>query len=271
MARITVAEARKICTPAELGLLLACRPKQLERLSQEQLKTNVDSARRLRDKWRDLATEQRRQTQRKQQARVTEANARSREKAALFAHALAKFDAQLKKVAADGGPGKSAPVVKKTVKSQRTTAHREERAAVRDSLKAARREINAASADAKPPAKKKTAKKAVKKAAKKPPVAAAAKSALKKAPAKKASSPKKAAPVKKKGVKKAAPAATKPAKKAAKAPQKAGLVAADPRQQRSAGAAAKKSRLKAGGLLARIRGHVSARGRRAQGKRDARD
>ena len=76
MARITVAEARKICTQAELSLLLACRPKAIEKLAADELKTAVASARRLRDKWRDVATEQRRETQRQQKSRVTDDNAR---------------------------------------------------------------------------------------------------------------------------------------------------------------------------------------------------
>jgi hypothetical protein len=85
---------------------------------------------------------------------------------------------------------------------------------------------------------------------------------------------KKAAPAKKKAVKKvvaAKPVVKKTAKKkVAKAPKKAGLVSKDAGQQLAATTAAKKSRIKASGLLARVRGHVVARGRRAQGKRDSR-
>lgn len=258
---MTVAEARKICTPAEMNLLLACRPKSLEKLSADELKDNVVSARRLRDKWRDVATDQRRDTQRRQQARVTDDNARSREKSALFAHALSKFEDQLKNVQSSDGAAilsKTAPE-KKPKKAERAQTHREVRSIARGRVKAARSEFDTAG--------KRTSGAAKKKVAKKP---AAKKKATVTKPAKKNA----AAPAKKKVAKKAAAVKTtitKPAKKkATKAPRKAGLVTADPGQQLSAKTAAKKSRIKASGLLARVRGHVAASGRRAQGKRDSR-
>jgi hypothetical protein len=266
MARITVAEARKICTSAELSLLLACRPKAIEKLAADELKTAVASARRLRDKWRDVATEQRRATQRQQKSRVTEDNARSAEKAAIFAHALTKFEAQLKKVESTDGAAKVATRTgeKKPTKAQRGQAHREVRAITRDYLKAAKRQINAASGAAKGAPKKKVAKKQA--------AAASAGTAAPKKVAKKAAV-KKAAPAKKKVAKKVAavkPAVKKTAKKVAKAPKKVGVVSKDAGKQLAATTAAKKSRIKASGLLARVRGHVVARGRRAQGKRDSR-
>lgn len=226
MARMTVAEARKICTPAEMGLLLACRPKALEMLSADELKNNVVSARRLRDKWRHLATEQRRQTQRLQQARVTDDNARSREKSALFAHALSKFEDQLKNVdSSDGAVKISRPArEKKPKKAERAQTHREVRSISRGPLKVARSEVNAAGTGTSGRAKKKVVKKQA---------AVATAATLKPAVKKKSAAVKKAAA---------------PAKKKV----------------------AKKSRIKASGLLARVRGHVVASGRRAQGKRDSR-
>jgi DNA polymerase III gamma/tau subunit len=261
MARITIAEARKICTQAELGLLMACRPKAIEKLTADELKAAVMSARRLRDKWRDVATEQRRTTQRQQKGRVTNDNARSAEKAAIFAHAVKKFEGQLKAVEAGGGPTKSAkrPSKEKPTKAERGQSHREVRSITREHLKAAKQEMNVAAGTAKAAPKKKVAKK------KATSTAAAA--------PKKDATKKKSAPAKKKAVKKVAakPAAKKTAKKkVAKAPKKAGQVSKDAGKQLTATTAAKKSRIKASGLLARVRGHVVARGRRAQGKRDAR-
>ena len=267
MARITVAEARKICTQAELSLLMACRPKAIEKLASDELKAAVVSARRLRDKWRDVATEQRRETQRQQKSRVTDDNARSGEKAAIFAHALTKFETQLKKVESTDGAVKVATRAgeKKPTKAQRGQTHREVRAITRDYLKAAKRQINAASGTAKGAPKKKVAKKQA--------AAASAGTAAPKKVAKKAAV-KKAAPAKKKVAKKVAavkPAVKKTAKKkVAKAPKKVGAVSKDAGKQLAATTAAKKSRIKASGLLARVRGHVVARGRRAQGKRDSR-
>ena len=90
---------------AELGVVMGSRPDAIETLSADQLKKNVASARRLRDKWRDLATEQRRETQQAQKSRVTDKNARSGEKAALFAHVLKRYEDQLKRVEASGATG----------------------------------------------------------------------------------------------------------------------------------------------------------------------
>ena len=266
MARITVAEARKICTQAELSLLMACRPKAIEKLAADELKAAVVSARRLRDKWRDVATEQRRATQRQQKSRVTDDNARSGEKAAIFAHALAKFEAQLKKVESTDGAANVAkrPSDKKPTKAARGQTHREVRAITRDYLKTAKRQINAASGAAKGAPKKKVAKK---QAAVASSPAAAPKKVAKKAVVKKAAPAKKTA----KKVVAAKPVVKKTAKKkVAKAPKKAGLVSKDAGKQLAATTAAKKSRIKASGLLARVRGHVAASGRRAQGKRDSR-
>ena len=78
MGRLTVADAKRMCTKAELGVVMGSRPDAIEKLSADQLKKNVASARRLRDKWRDLATEQRRETQQAQKARVRSGIVRKR-------------------------------------------------------------------------------------------------------------------------------------------------------------------------------------------------
>ena len=153
MGRLTVADAKRMCTKAELGVVMGSRPDAIEKLSADQLKKNVASARRLRDKWRDLATEQRRETQQAQKARVTDKNARSDEKAALFAHVVKRYEDQLKKAEAAGG-GLTLP--KPAKKKVRVAGHRIKRAVVRDELKDVRRELNAAS---KAKVKKKAAKK----------------------------------------------------------------------------------------------------------------
>jgi hypothetical protein len=253
MGRLTVADAKKMCTKAELGVVMGSRPDAIEKLSAAQLKKNVASARRLRDKWRDLATEQRRETQQTQNSRVTDKNARSGEKAALFGHVLQRYEEQLKKAEAAGGAGdKTLP--KSPQKKVRAAGHRLKRAVVRDELKDVRRELNAASTakTKKKAAKKKAAKKKV---VKKKPAAAPKKAVKKKV-------------VKKKAVKKAAKKAAK--KKPAFGVGSLGLVAAEPARQLSAQTAAKKSRLKVSGKISRVQGHVQARGGRKQAKRDSR-
>lgn len=245
MGRLTVADAKRMCTKAELGVVMGSRPDAIEKLSADQLKKNVASARRLRDKWRDLSTEQRRDTQQAQKSRVTDKNARSDEKAALFAHVLKRYEEQLTKAQAGGATGgKSLP--KPPKKKVRAAGHRLKRAVVRDELKDVRSELNAAS-------KKKVKKKA---AAAPAAVAPKKKVAKKKVVAKKA--------VKKKVAKKAAK------KKPAFGVGSLGLVAKEPARQLSAQTAAKKSRLKASGKTSRVQAHVQARGGRKQAKRDSR-
>jgi hypothetical protein len=246
MGRLTVADAKRMCTKAELGVVMGSRPDAIEQLSADQLKKNVASARRLRDKWRDLATEQRRETQQAQNARVTDKNARSGEKAALFAHVLKRYEDQLKQVEAAGATG-GTTLAKPPKKKVRAAGHRIKRAVVRDELKEVRSELNAAS----------NAKVKKKKAAKKKPAVPAA-----------------AAP-KKKAAKKKVVAKKKVAKKAAKKKPafgvgSLGLVASEPARQLSAETAAKKARLKASGKISRVQGHVQARGGRKQAKRDSR-
>lgn len=250
MGRMTVADAKRMCTKSELGVVMGSRPEAIEKLSADQLKKNVASARRLRDKWRDLVTEQRRETQQAQKSRVTDKNARSGEKAALFAHVLKRYENQLKQVEASGS---SAGVTraKAPKKKVRAAGHRIKRAVVRDELKAVRSELNAAG----------KAKVKKKKAAKKKPAAAPKKAApKKKVVARKV--------VKKKVAKKAVKKAAK--KKPAFGVGSLGLVSAAPARQLSAETAAKKSRLKASGKTSRIQGHVQARGSRKQAKRDSR-
>ncbi len=246
MGRLTVADAKRMCTKAELGVVMGSRPDAIETLSADQLKKNVASARRLRDKWRDLATEQRRETQQAQKSRVTDKNARSGEKAALFAHVLKRYEDQLKRVEASGATG-GVTLAKPPKKKVRAAGHRVKRAVVRDELKGVRSELNAAS---KAKVKKKKA-------------AAPAAGAPKKKVAKKKAVKKKAA-VKKKVAKKAAK------KKPAFGIGSLGLVTAEPARQLSAQTAAKKSRLKASGKTSRVQAHVQARGGRKQAKRDSR-
>lgn len=251
MGRMTVADAKRMCTKSELGVVMGSRPEAIEKLSADQLKKNVASARRLRDKWRDLATEQRRETQQAQKSRVTDKNARSGEKAALFAHVLKRYEDQLKQAETSGATaGKT--LAKAPKKKVRAAGHRIKRAVVRDELKTVRSELNAAG--------KVKKKKAAKKKPAATPAAAPKKKVAKKAAAKKV--------VKKKATKKVAKKAAK--KKPAFGSGSLGLVAADSGRQLAAETAAKKSRLKASGKTSRIQGHVQARGGRKQAKRDSR-
>ena len=102
------------------------------------------------------------------------------------------------------------------------------------------------------------------------------KTAKKKAAKKVAAKP---SATKKQASSKPASGAAKPKKKVAKKKAKAASatslpamkdIATNPLQQLQAQAATKRTRLKSSGLVSRVRGHISARGRKNQAKRDSR-
>jgi hypothetical protein len=233
MAKSRVSDMRSVCTKAELALLMASRPNAIDVLSVGNLRRNAASARRLRDKWRELSTRQLRETQRRQQSRVTDDNARSEEKAELFAQALTRFEARLTKLGASAGGARIGRQAADT--SSRAPDHArsdyEKRSVSRGQLSQMRGDFNAARGAAESPPRKKAAGKQAR-----------------------ASSPK------------AAPAA----KKVGKPPRKTEPLPADREQQREARGAATRSRGRGTGLLTRSRGHILARGGRAQKKRDSR-
>ena len=135
MGRLTVADAERMCTKAELGVVMGSRPDAIEKLSADQLKKNVALRAAAARQVARLSMEQRRETQRLQNARVTDKNARSGEKAALFAHVLKRYEDQLKQVEAAGAAG-GMTLAKPAKEARRSSAgrHRSKRAMVRDEL-----------------------------------------------------------------------------------------------------------------------------------------
>ncbi len=245
---ISVAEAKKICTPAELELVQMSTTRNIGSLDAKQLKAKIRRARTLRDKWRDQAADQTRQTKVDQPEHINRANARSEAKAQLFAETLARFESRLAKVdpssrnetAAAGTPAKEA----------RARGHRAERAAVRDVLDAKKSKLNKAAAAAPAAA----------------PPAAAAKAATPKVANKKTATKtaaKKAAP--KRTVKAAAPVAKPVSAAAAKSVKTRGGTAKP--SDLGARSIAKANRVSAGGGP-RIKGHISAQNKRSQARRD---
>lgn len=128
---IRVAQARQICTPAELDLVLQSTTRQIGSLDPKQLRASIRRARTLRDKWRDRAAAQTRDTKNRNPEKLGEANARSNDKAQLFDEALSRFEKRLSRV--DGASGGSAAKAK-PAKSVRTSEHRAERASTRSTL-----------------------------------------------------------------------------------------------------------------------------------------
>jgi hypothetical protein len=259
MANLPLAKVKTLTTAPEYKLVMTSRRPQLGLLGAAELKKNVIMARRLRDKWRDQATQQRRTTQQRHSARVADGEERSVIKAEVFSAALAALEAQLAKVESGGaGPGRA---LKKTPnKATRTQKHRLSRALTRESMEAERETLTAPIGRGATP--RKIAKEAAKAEATKSPAAPA-----KKAAKKVTTAPQKAA---KKSLD--SPLGKLPKKVAKKKTAKAvnETPGVDPKKQLRASAADKKSRLDRSGLNSRVKGHVSARGRRSQGRRDAR-
>jgi hypothetical protein len=247
MSSLTLADAKQLCTANELRLVTSSMGNRLESFDSAGLKKNIVEARKLRDKWRDQATTQRRETQRAQGSRTSDKNARSDQKAQLFDEALTRFTDRLALVEASpelaGTPPKT--VKPAPTKRQRSQEHRESRADVRDALREKKQMLNESKAT---PA---AAKKAPKKTAKKP-APNAAESAQ-------------AAPKKKKAARK-----TAPPKQPITSIKPSSAPPVSPKQNRSAKTAAKQARLQKSGVTSRTRGHVSAQTRKNQSKRDSR-
>jgi hypothetical protein len=205
MADALLAKARELCTAAELRLVRSSGQPALGKLGEAQLKKNVALARKLRDKWRDVTTRQRRRVQGKRGAREADKDTRSRRKSELFTEVLARFESQLGRVTASrAADAPTRPVAKSPTKKKRVRGHRRVRSATREQLGEQVKERRAA---------QKRATQAL------PP-------------------------------------------KSSTGPDRYG--------SKGAATAANRARFKTSGLDTRIRGHVSARGRRVQARRDAR-
>ena len=233
--------ARVICTATELKLIESSHGLSLEKLDAARLKKKVTLARELRDKWRDVFEKQRREVQQAQKARVSDKNQRSEEKSGLFSNALARFEEQLAKLeAAPATPVKKSSAARATpIKAKRVRGHRATRAHTKKQLK----EMDVSPGRPKPPT-----------AAAPAPVAATPASPTVKTVKRAASK----LPVKK-VVSKKAPKGTLSAKSKGVKSRSASS---------SAQAAAKKTRIKVSGKDSRVRGHVSAAGKRSQARRD---
>jgi hypothetical protein len=236
---VSLAKFKQIATAAEIELVKASRA--LKELTTTEAKQMATRARKHYDKWLDLSRSQARERGKK--VGFGEIKANTEMKLQAFAEALEKFEAHLLKLG-------STPTTKKKVaaktKQTRNAGHRATRAAVRGELSAVQESL-------KEPARKAAQKKAAKK-----------KAAAKKKVANKTvvdetvtveSAPKKKVP------KRGHPAT----------PPTANLgLALDKGKNRKASTAAKQSRLDRSGVTTRFQGHVSARGKRAQGRRDSR-
>jgi hypothetical protein len=218
---------------SEARLLASSEGASLTKAGAGDLRRKISRARALRDKWRDVYTAQRRETQQARASRATVSNRRSREKSELFGEVLARLEARLATVTAsgtsDGARAKTRPTPRRRMQQHRRERSRTKRALADEVDERESAVARSARADL-PPMQTRTAPKKPKK-------------------------PKKTS-------KAGTPRGTgkKPGGKDASKGQ-----ARD--QSRSAAA---RHRTKVSGLTTRIRGHVSARGKRAQARRDRR-
>ncbi len=278
---ISVAQARQICTQAELDLVLQSTTRQIGSLDAKQLRSAIRRARTLRDKWRDRSESQTRDTKSQDPDKLGQANARSSDKAQLFDEALGRFEKRLSKV--DGTTNGSAGAAKaKPAKPARTGEHRATRSSVRSTLSEKAGEINADSA-AQPASSAATASAQTADAA----GDASAKPAGKRTVAKKGATQKSGAKRKGPPKRKAPPRTSSVSPPAAPAPVAPGLAAAamaagrdgaEGSDQTTAGAkkrnlkaktTAKATAVKPSGSP-RMPGKVASQGRRSQAKRGSR-
>jgi hypothetical protein len=239
---IPASQVRLLCVGPEIALVRASRKPEIEQLSKVELKRHAVRARKLLDKWRSLGRGQSRDQRKATGSSDTAKNTRVKKQ--IFRDALDAFEAQLAK------PATSTPKATKPIpptSKERSSQHRATRAATRKGLTFTEDLLNAKVAKKKPaslkPAKPKPS--SAKPAADSNAVPPAAKPSEKAKPS-------------------AAPRAKVPVAK--KVPPKA--IATSVTKQRAAITAAKQSRVVRSGKTTRLFGHVSARGKRAQARRD---
>jgi hypothetical protein len=229
---IPAAKLKEILTADEAALVKASRGSSLAKLSAAELKKHATLVRKQYDKWLALGRDQSRAKSKK--VGVGETAANTKLKTEVFGAALQAFESQLAQA-----DGRTAPKKKTVTKKKRNARHRAARAEVRQGLSEIKESL-------KEPARK-----------------AAKKKATKKVPNKKVAES--ATPATPKKVKKA-PKTTAPKTPPVGNP---GL-GFDKDKARQAKTAAKQSRLDRSGVTSRVQGHVSARGKRVQGRRDSR-
>ena len=291
---LSLDEVRLLCTKAEYSLVAESRTPAIEQLTAMKLKTNTANARKLVDKWQKLSRGQSRDESRK--TGEPDLASKTYTKHQVMQESLEAYQARLAVVATTASVEASA---KKLTPRERTASARVSRQSARTELQGVKKTVNkvakarsiqaakkAAPVKAAPvksapvkatPVKAAPVKAAVKAAtAKAAPVkATAVKASTKKAPASKSEAAKKTLvkTAAKRTAKRAEVASSAPAlavpKKVVKTTAKPGIVAATPAAKAQLVASAKSNRVKLSNRSSNIAGHVSAKGKRAQAKRDS--
>jgi hypothetical protein len=248
---IPASKVRAVCTSSEIDLVRASRKGELEHLNTVQVKRLAVRARKLLEKWQDLGRDQSRVRSRKVGFGDSAANTRLKEE--IFREALTSFEKRLPKAEAAALAAKKS---KPKTKSARNAGHRSARAVIRAELSAAEHLLNVqAGAQKKPMEDTQAASPSM------PPDVPANIQPPK-------ATPKAAPKAARKATAKAAPKARPAAKAVPPAMRLTSSVAAPSVPQRKVTAAAKRARLVSSGKTTRMPGHISARGKRAQARRD---
>jgi hypothetical protein len=259
---LSLSEVKALCTASEFAVVEASRSPSLEKLSASDLKKNAQLARKLFDKWQGQSRKQARASS--QAAGFPDTDTRSNSKTEVFREALDALEGRLNSVEASSGV--KAAVVKGTPKIERSRQTRIARQDTKKQLHNTKKKLNAAS---------KTASAAVAAAA-----PAAAPAVVAAAPAKKvAKGPKKKLTpaqraVKKANVKRTLPKPAAIVKTTTKSKTKTGAplavkgVVSSAASRPAVVGKAKQNTLKISNKTSNIAGHVSAKGKRAQAKRD---
>ena len=287
---LSLDEVRLLCTKAEYSLVAESRTPAIEQLTAMKLKTNTANARKLVDKWQKLSRGQSRDESRK--TGEPDLASKTYTKHQVMHEALEAYQARLAVAATTATVEASA---KKLTPRERTASARASRQSARTELQGVKKTVNkvakarsiqaakkAAPVKATPvkaaPVKAAPVKAAPVKATpvKATPVKAApVKASTKKAPAAKSEAVKKTLvkTAAKRTAKRAEVAASAPAiaapKKVVKTTAKPGIVAPTPAAKAQLAASAKSNRVKLSNRSSNIAGHVSAKGKRAQAKRDS--
>jgi hypothetical protein len=100
---VTRPQAREICTKQELELVESSFAPAINAFTPARLRSKITRARKLQDKYRELARKQHRNVKRGSSGAGTRAaNARTERKARLFEETRGRFEKRLAKVAAPG-------------------------------------------------------------------------------------------------------------------------------------------------------------------------
>lgn len=259
-------ETRDLCTEKEWALVQASFPGEIEKLSSTELKKHATNARKLADKWQDLSRTQARKESRKTGS--PKLDTRTHDKHALFQATLEAFESRLN---SDAIKPTSPSVKLKPTSEDRTAEARATRQSTRKDLRSTKKAIQTSIAA------KKTTKKVAKgtQAKTSPPTSTRKKTTSKKS----GPGSKKAAATKQTLVKTAAARKAKRATASGntrvqppaptKTATKKSVSNTTGAKQAALAGKIKANRAAISSRTNKIAGHVSARGKRSQAKRDS--